>query len=619
MAGKEIWRDLYDLFIGDILRVARLLSVSLRVKLFFLFLLMVATASLEVSSILSLSLLGQGMSAPATLAASPMFSRAVTYMPFLGSILQDQNLFILLLSLFVLGTFALKNIISSALAWRTALLGEQISYFLGDRMFHRYLNSPYEWHQSKDGPRSFQALGGRQSLGQFVIQSLSVHAYALTSLALLVVLLASTPSIILGVIVAIVSFGAGTYTALKRKVDNAGKVALQSSQNQGRHLLAAMNGIRDVLIYRQQPVFHKMYMDACAAGVRARSFQAIAPPMPAWILEVVGIGVIPAAVWIMHLQGITDLPTMVGVITIIMLCAWRILPMVNRSLSSLLAVRGMRPTCVQSLEVFEEMQRLPRVELPDPDPDYRFQDTIELDKISYSYPGTPRESLANVSLRIAKGSQVGFIGISGAGKSTLAGILSGLYEPSTGQFLVDGLPLTPERKAAYMLRVGYVPQTPYIFAGSIADNVAFSCWGREYDREQVLRACRMASLDLVEHGKGIDTPLGANGAGLSGGQSQRVSIARALFCNPELLILDESTSSLDQMNEDAIIRSLDAFRGSITTVIIAHRLSTLEHCDRIFWLDQGRLVDEGKPEELLPRYKEKMRQHSPSAGASPQN
>lgn len=514
----------------------------------------------------------------------------------------------MILSLFVLATFAAKNLVSALLAWRTALLGENISYYLGDLMFHRYLNSPYEWHISKDGSRAFQALSGRQNLGNFVIQLLGMHAYALTALALLAVLLSATPSVILGVVVGVVACGVGIYMAMKRRIDSSGKTVLDSSQMQNKHLMTAMNGIRDVLIYRQQPEFHRMYMDACASGIRARSFQSIAPPMPAWILEVVGIAIIPLSVWTMHLRGITDMPTIVGVITIILLCAWRILPMVNRSMSLLLAVRSSRPTCMQSLTVFEEMRQLPKTELPDPDPNYLFEEAIELEWVSYRYPEKEQDSLSEISLRIAKGSQVGFIGISGAGKSTLAGVLSGLYVPSEGRILVDGLPLTPERKAAYMLRVGYVPQTPYIFAGTIGDNVAFSNWGRKYDREQALYACRKASLDIVEGGEGIDTQLGANGAGLSGGQAQRVSIARALFCDPELLILDESTSALDQMNEDAIIRSLDVFRGTITTVIIAHRLTTLEHCDRIFWLEHGRLVDEGTPEELLPRYKEHMRQ-----------
>jgi ABC-type multidrug transport system fused ATPase/permease subunit len=316
---------------------------------------------------------------------------------------------------------------------------------------------------------------------------------------------------------------------------------------------------------------------------------------------------IPIVVWIMTIHGDASVASLAGVVSMLILAAWRILPMVNRSLSVLIVLRGIRPSFLQALSVFEETQKLPTVELPEPDPDYTFENTLCLESVSFKYPKNKEYSLHDVSLCISKGWQVGIIGLSGAGKSTLAGVLSGLFEPDSGKMLVDGIPLDPSRKSAYMQRVGYVPQTPYIMAGTIADNVAFSQWGRPYDRDRVLRACRMASLDMVNVGKGIDTVLGANGAGLSGGQAQRVSIARALFCNPDLLIFDESTSSLDQKNEDAIINGLDIFKGTVTVILIAHRLTTLERCDRIYWFDKGRLVDEGPVATILGRYRHSMR------------
>ena len=198
---------------------------------------------------------------------------------------------------------------------------------------------------------------------------------------------------------------------------------------------------------------------------------------------------------------------------------------------------------------------------------------------------------------------MGIVGPSGAGKSTLIGILSGLMPPENGLFLVDGEAVTGARLTAYCARVGYVPQTPYIMSGTIAENVAFSQWGKPYDEEKVRRACRMAALDVVKKDpRGIDYPIGEHGAGLSGGQAQRVSIARALYAEPEILILDESTSALDQGTEAAIMETIRRLKG-MTVIIIAHRLTTVEHCDDIVWIQDGKVVKTGPPATVLDEYR----------------
>jgi ABC-type multidrug transport system fused ATPase/permease subunit len=142
----------------------------------------------------------------------------------------------------------------------------------------------------------------------------------------------------------------------------------------------------------------------------------------------------------------------------------------------------------------------------------------------------------------------------------------------------------------------------------VAENVAFSQWGKPYDEGRVKDACRMAALDLVEtHPLGINIPIGERGTGISGGQAQRVCIARVLFANPELLILDEATSSLDQGAEAAIVETVSRFRGRLTTVVIAHRLSTVKHCDHVIWIDEGRIVDQGDPQSILPKYEQSLK------------
>ncbi|MBQ3059690.1 MAG: ATP-binding cassette domain-containing protein [Desulfovibrio sp.] len=298
------------------------------------------------------------------------------------------------------------------------------------------------------------------------------------------------------------------------------------------------------------------------------------------------------------------------VVTIVMLMAWRILPLLNRTLGSLVSVRSNRAGAIRCLETLERIQGQHILDVVGPDPMFRFTNTISLDEVTFSYSKDKKAAVYNFSCTISKGQQIGLIGKSGSGKSTLAGIISGLMQPSQGRFLIDGRELTPAELSAYRLKIGYVPQTPYLMAGSIAENVAFSQWGKPYDAGRVLQACRMAALDIVDTDpRGIKYPLRENGAGLSGGQAQRVSIARALYANPEILILDESTSALDQQTEAAIMQTINSLKHHLTIIIIAHRLTTIEQCDHLLWLQDGRLYKQGSTFEVLSEYTESL-QHA---------
>ncbi|MDR2935121.1 MAG: ATP-binding cassette domain-containing protein, partial [Candidatus Adiutrix sp.] len=205
---------------------------------------------------------------------------------------------------------------------------------------------------------------------------------------------------------------------------------------------------------------------------------------------------------------------------------------------------------------------------------------------------------------VRRGERIGLIGASGAGKSTLALLLTGLVPPQEGRFLVDGRELTPAGRAAYVRLVGFVAQTPLLLPGTVADNVAFSRWGEEYDRREVEAACRRAAMDFVfSHPQGLDRRLGSGGQGLSGGQTQRVAIARAFFARPEIIIFDEATSALDQASENLIAEAVAGLAEKTTVVVIAHRLTTVEGCGRLIWLENGRVRAEGPPAEILPDYR----------------
>ncbi|MBU1247254.1 MAG: ABC transporter ATP-binding protein/permease, partial [Proteobacteria bacterium] len=205
---------------------------------------------------------------------------------------------------------------------------------------------------------------------------------------------------------------------------------------------------------------------------------------------------------------------------------------------------------------------------------------------------------------IYKGQSVGIIGVSGAGKSTLMDLIIGLLPPTSGTLLLDGRELDEPSRTAWMRHVGYVSQQPYVLDATLAQNIAFGIPEDDIDPVRLRECCELSAVNefLEVLAEGLETWLGENGSRLSGGQQQRVCIARALYPNPDLLIFDEATSSLDNKNEAFIRETIQGLKGKQTMIIVAHRLSTVELCDTVIWLENGKLHQIGAPSKIIPNY-----------------
>jgi ABC-type multidrug transport system fused ATPase/permease subunit len=246
---------------------------------------------------------------------------------------------------------------------------------------------------------------------------------------------------------------------------------------------------------------------------------------------------------------------------------------------------------------------------------------LELSGIRYSYPGTERSALRGLDLTIEANTTIGIVGGTGAGKTTLVDIMLGLLDPAEGSMRVDGEVITPETRRSWQKTLGYVPQTIFLSDGTVAENIAFGHPPDQIDRAAVERAARIAALhDFVttELPNGYDTTVGERGVRLSGGQRQRVGIARALYHDPAMLILDEATSALDNLTERAVMEAVHNIAGQKTIVMIAHRLSTVRNCDRIFVLRDGRVAASGRiPQDGRERLRAVRRRRLPPQNQGP--
>jgi ABC-type multidrug transport system fused ATPase/permease subunit len=299
-----------------------------------------------------------------------------------------------------------------------------------------------------------------------------------------------------------------------------------------------------------------------------------------------------------------------GVVALLAVAAWRVLPAARRIMGDLAKIRVSFPFIQHILNYLDEIKNLGLTGPFDKHDKNQlsFRHDISLEHVAFSYQEADHYTLLDVNITIPKGATIGIVGVSGAGKSTLVDIIIGLLPSTSGQICIDGNHLTHQNAPAWMNKIGYVPQFPYLCDGTMAENVAFGYKGDAIDEGRVLDCCRMAALEDFLWGlpDGVDSLIGERGVKLSGGQRQRVAIARALYHNPEVLIFDEATSSLDTRSEKSIMETIYNFKGKQTLIIIAHRLSTVQDCDFIVWLEKGRVKKSGIPNDILRQYRDVM-------------
>ena len=362
--------------------------------------------------------------------------------------------------------------------------------------------------------------------------------------------------------------------------------------------------MRDVQMYSS----HRFFVDRFSReGVQAKRndrLSSLLPNVPRFVIEPAGItilfavGLAPAIV-----TGDGDrlrdaLPELATILVVLLRISGP-LQSVFRSINKL---RGGLPEVKDAIELLR--MRPQRYSLGDPgvpSPDGVMpRRLIELNDVSFNYFGSERPVLEGIHLSIPVGSRIAFVGKTGSGKTTLAHVLLGLYTPTTGELLLDGVPVSDEEMPAWQANCAFVPQNIRLLDASVRENVAFCEQPDAIDDEQVWAALEAAQFSefVAQMPYGLFTMCGENGMKLSGGQRQRLSLARAFYRRAKLMVLDEATSALDNKTEHDVMQALDLIGRRCTMVVIAHRLSTVKKCDRIYQVDQGRIIASGDFETL---------------------
>lgn len=302
--------------------------------------------------------------------------------------------------------------------------------------------------------------------------------------------------------------------------------------------------------------------------------------VPRLFLEAVAFSIIVFIVSYLVYKYESNISGALSIISMFVLALYRLMPSVNRIMNGYNQVMFN----LKSLDIVHNDLMYESEDLQDED--IRFKDKIILFNIDFEYEeGKP--VLENINLLIEKGEKVAFVGESGSGKSTLVDILIGLYKPKNGKIIIDNVSLCDNNVKAWRKKIGYIPQSVYLFDGTVAQNIAF---GNEENKEKLIKVLKQANIyDFLQKKNGLDTKVGEGGIMLSGGQKQRIAIARALYNDPEVLVLDEATSALDNDTEKKIMDEIYESSKDKTLIIIAHRLSTVDRCDRLINLEKGNI------------------------------
>jgi ABC-type multidrug transport system fused ATPase/permease subunit len=547
------------------------------------------------------SLLGVALASPQSVLGLRPVKMAVQAFPGLGHIASDPARLLTAILLLTVLVVSGKNILLGSLTYKQSRYGYELSTALGGTLFRSFLSKDYLWHLEQNAAELLTAVSYRIYVKAYAIALLTLLTQAVVTAFLITggLVLAPLPSLTVICLAGLTAAWSYKFSRRRMRKHNAAIAEVELALN--KDALAGLHGLRDMRVYQREAAVNARIEGAMERITHETAMAATLPTLPALVLESTGMFTLLLALIAMIALNSSQ-AAITGALALLAAMAWRLLPSMNRAVSAVVSLQGYKPYLDIFFKSFAENAAIPP-SLPEARPPLPFARAVALEGVSFRYPQGKREALRAVNLTLSKGGKVGVIGPSGAGKSTLIGLLTGLLVPDSGALSVDGTPIGPMNYGGFRALIGYVPQAPYLLDASLAENVAFSRWGEPIDEERVKTACRLAAVNFWEQlPSGLHTRIGERGVSLSGGQAQRVAIARALYADPLILVFDEATSSLDSATEGVIQQTINALRDDITVLIVAHRLSTVERCDVVYWLEDGEIRAEGKPAEVLAAY-----------------
>ena len=495
----------------------------------------------------------------------------------------------------IVATYFVKNFYRLVYSYIAGRVGNFTSHQVTSQLFRSYLTRPYTFRLQRNSADLLNSMQQEAGMTIGLVGSVIGLVQELFLASAVIWLMVYTEPIAAISTVSILVMGSLLYLKVTKPLIIAFGLQRQKIQEPlTRHLLQGFGGVKDIKVLGRSNDFLNQYesqnLIVQNAGLRYGILKSIGP-MWTELLAMSGLTVV---VWVMVWQNRPP-DRIIPLLGLFVIATWRFVPTVNSVVGLVNSIRYSRPaveSVYREFEYIKSQQDVVKTKI-------LFNEKVEMRNLTFNYPNTIAPSLSNVNIVVRKGETVGFIGPSGAGKSTLVDVVLGLLPQTSGELLIDGVEMQ-EHNLEWQSTIGYVSQAIYLTDDTVRRNVAFGIAESNVDEVALERALRSAQLwDFID---GLPnktyTIVGERGVRVSGGQRQRIGIARALYHDPQVLVLDEATSSLDIETETEVMSAIRALHGFKTILIVAHRLSTVQHCDRLYRIEDAQIVAEGSFEEL---------------------
>jgi HlyD family secretion protein len=584
-----------------------LLGSIQRKKFFMIQLLAIITAGFELITVASIGPFMLVVTDPGILYSENILANVYEWS---GS--EGTSEFVLFLGVIVISILAIGTMISTYTIWVLSLFGQELGVSIQNTLFNYYLNKNWLFHSKENSANLIKQITAETNrVKSGIINPLiMLNARIFTAIFIITSMVIYDPYV---AIIALLIFGIAylsIYQMIRSRLSKNSKDVSNSHTERYKELSEGLGGIRDVLFLRIQEKYMKRFKRSGRVFARGQGSIVALSQIPRYFMELIAFSSI--IIFILYLMGSHDrsLSAVVPVLSVYALAGVKLLPAFQQVYASISTIQGNLSAFDSIREDFKNSQNeelLIEKENESNFDQFKIGQKIELRDISFSYPGKLNSALNNLNIEIPVNKTVGIVGSSGSGKSTIIDIILGLITPDSGEIVIDGEFIIHKNNISLMQeKIGFVPQSIFLSDASIKENIAFGKSINEINKSRIQNSVMLANLDefISTLPDGLNTQVGQNGMQLSGGQRQRIGIARALYRESEILIFDEATSSLDNVTEALVMDAINNFGKTKTIIIVAHRLSTVQKCDKLYLVDNGHVVDSGNYEYLLQNNKE---------------
>ncbi|OOE97469.1 multidrug ABC transporter ATP-binding protein [Salinivibrio sp. MA351] len=503
----------------------------------------------------------------------------------------------------VLFALAIAAMISMYTTWRLSLYAQQVGAELSARLYRYYMNQSWLFHAGGSSSQLTNKVAQEiNRITQGIIQpTMQLVAKSVLAVVMATAIFIYNPLVALAGLAVFALAYIILYRTVRKKLSQNGINITNANRQRFTLMNEGFGGIKDTLLLGRQTDFNRRYQYASERFGYAQGVTIGLSQAPRYAMELVAFGLVIFLVLYLVKTHDGDLGQILPILSVYALAGFKLLPAFQQIYTGVAQIRG-------NLSAFDNIEAdliaSQHVAETSPTRD-KLKPThqVRLGNVTFQYPGKEEPALRSLSLDLPVNQVIGLVGASGSGKSTAIDILLGLIEPSQGSLKVDGKPITAENVRAWQNNIGFVPQSIFLSDATIRENIAFGLPLNQIDEQKVRKAAKMAHLEelLEQLPNGLDTRVGERGVQLSGGQRQRIGIARALYDDADVLVLDEATSALDGITEKLVMDAIHDFAGNKTIIMIAHRLSTVQQCDCIYMLEQGKVIDRGTYAELYEK------------------